>query len=222
MIKHRTCWLVLVLAVALLVGCSGKDRQQKKSSGKSRAPRVALRVDEVRKQIDDLEHSLVQVYQETEIQQMKIRAAHEHLAALRKSLGDLAKTSLISQETSAALKASPVEIPKLVEAPAEEQPAAKSKKKEHENRALETLLLLAFLAFLGTVAYKLFQRKHEPGEPTQESGESESSSAGSYTIIKPDAARDSEGGSGDSHESSSESENTPPPGGESTPPPPQS
>jgi uncharacterized protein HemX len=222
MIKHRTYWLVLVLVVALLVGCSGKDKQQKKSSGKSRAPKVALRVDDVRKQIDDLEHSLVQVYQETEIQQMKIRAAQEHLAALRKSLGDLAKTSLVSEQTTAALKAPPVEIPKLAEAPAEEQPAAKSKKKEHENRALETLLLVAFLAFLGTFGYKLYQHR-KAGEATPESGESESSSTESYTIIKPDAARgESEGGSGVSHESSSGSENAPPPGGDSTPPPPQS
>ncbi len=171
--------MVFLVAAALLSACSG-DKKEKKSGEREKSARTALRVEEVRKRIDDLEHSLIQLYQEAEIQQMKIRAARENLAALRKSLGDLAKASRVLEETSVALVSAPIEIPKLKQEIAQKD-TDKEKKKKRENRTLETLLLLAFLAFLGTVGYKLFQHKktHEGGadEPSTDSG--------SYTIMKP-------------------------------------
>ncbi len=169
--------IVLAICAAVLVGC-GSDKEKKRTD-KDRTTRVTMRAEEVRKRIDDLQHSLVQLYQETEIQQMKIRAAQENLAALRKSLGDFARSSRAYEETSAAISA-PIQIPRLNKA--DEAKAPESEKKKKENRTLETLLILAFAAFLVTVAYKLYQKKTGTGqeESSEEGGDS-------YTIIKPPA-----------------------------------
>ncbi|MGB9691218.1 MAG: hypothetical protein ACPL7D_03530, partial [Candidatus Sumerlaeaceae bacterium] len=120
------------------------------------------------------------LYQETEIQQMKIRAAQENLAALRKSLGELARSERAYLETSATGSAA-IEVPRLKYM--EEPRAPETNKKRKENRALETLLLLAFAAFLVTIGYKLYQKKSRSEEDS-----SAGDSGDSYTIIKPPPA----------------------------------
>lgn len=174
-------WIVMLACTAFLAGCAGE--KDKKRSEKERPARASARIEEVRKRLDDLQHSLVQLYQETEIQQMKIRAAQENLAALRKSLGDLARTpAALERLTTTGISTIAAEIPRLKAEMPTELPKQEKKKKEHENRALETLLLLAFVAFLGTVGYKLYRKKKENDDLEK------SDDTGTYTILKPPSA----------------------------------
>lgn len=186
--------LVVLCAVALLAGCREEKAKKADSKEREKATRLAIRAEEVRKRIDDLQHSLVQLYQETEIQQMKIRAAQENLAALRKSLGELASVSpdLARLTTGSIVATAPVEIPRLKKDMSEEPAKATKKKKERENRALETLLIIAFGAFLLTVGYKLYRRK------TESVGQEQSNDAGTYTIIKPSSTASGEDASSES------------------------
>lgn len=172
-------WIAVVCAVAWLGGCGGKKKETKEQPERDKAARMLVRAEEVRKRIDDLQHSLVQLYQETEIQQAKIRAAQENLNALRKTLGELAKaTRTPDQLTSLGVGGAPVEVPRL--RPAEDQ-AQKVDRKKQENRALETLLILAFAAFLVGVVFKLTRKKNELNSQAAPA-EAETDS---YTIVKP-------------------------------------
>lgn len=175
---------VIACCVALLAGCGKSEKKEKKREEKDRSARVTMRVDEIRKRIDDVQHSLVQLYQESEIQQAKIRAAQENLQALKKSLGDIMKIAPTMETSGVAMTGRALDIPRLREEAVQAKQSKDSDKKKRENRALDTLLIVVFLAFLATVGYKLSQRKRNASATSEPS----SSDQDSYTIIKPPAS----------------------------------
>ena len=177
----KTC--AIACCVALLGGCGKSEKKEKKREEKDRSARVTMHVDEIRKRIDDVQHSLVQLYQESEIQQAKIRAAQENLQALKKSLGDIMKIAPTMETSGVAMTGRALDIPRLREEAVQAKQSKDSEKKKRENRALDTLLIIVFLAFLATVGYKLSQRKRNASATSEPSSDQDS-----YTIIKPPAS----------------------------------
>ncbi|AXA36794.1 MAG: hypothetical protein D6691_04475 [Candidatus Hydrogenedentota bacterium] len=212
--------LAITCALALaLTGC-GKDKGEKEKSEKSRRDRpTAERIQEVQLRIAHLHDSLAQLYQETEIQQAKIRNAQENLEALRKALGELARSRDLRSvaETSLPVAMAPVEKPSKAETTKET--SRREKTKEKENRALSVTLLVFFIVFLVVFGYSaVAKRKRTAAEETP--AEQKEAQSENYITVNPPQKESSPSGEessqgSDSRASGDDKQEPTPPGASS-------
>lgn len=154
-----TRWPALIGLAVLLVlagGCSdrGKAKDEKARTEKRDIARVRALAEQLRR----LDESLARLKQEADAQQSRINAVQADIAAARETLSELGLSYRPPAGDSAA------DVPPDARS-ADEQEAVRKRREKAENRTLDTLVILCFLAAVGAIGYSLWQRRPKDGGP---------------------------------------------------------
>lgn len=155
-----TRWPALVGLALLLVfagGCSdrGKAKDEKERTEKRDIARVRSLADQLRR----LDESLARLKQETDAQQSRINAVQADIAAARETLSELGLSYRPPAGDSAA-----DDLP-VAASSSDDQDDVRKRREKAENRTLDTLVILCFLAAVGAIGYSLWQRRPKDGGP---------------------------------------------------------